>query len=81
MSLEVVWSPAAEAAFLRLPHWRDAERIARAVHELAATGRGNLRRRGTSETEFNLYVGSSCVRLSLDRASRRITVWHVFVLR
>jgi hypothetical protein len=81
MSLEVIWSPAGEAALLRLRSWRTAERVARAVYDLAATGQGRLRRRGTSLTEFSLYVGSCCVRLSLDRAARTITIWHVFELR
>ncbi len=81
MSLEVVWTPGAAEALRWLPHWRDAERAAKAVQELATTGRGNLRRRGTSKTEFALYVGSSCIRLSLDREAMQITVWHVFTLR
>jgi hypothetical protein len=81
MSLEVVWSPAAEAELRALPSWRMAERVARAVYELAATGRGELRRVGASRTEFALYVGPCCVRLSLDRDARQISVWHLFVLR
>jgi hypothetical protein len=81
MSLEVVWSAGAEAALLRMPSWRVAERTARAVYDLAATGRGDLRRIGASRTEFALYVGRCCVRLSLDRAAKQITVWHAFVLR
>ncbi len=81
MRLSVIWSPGGEAALLRLSDWRTAERVAHAVHELAATGQGRLRRRGTSRTEFALYVGSCCVRLSLDQAAGSITVWHVFELR
>jgi plasmid stabilization system protein ParE len=81
MSFEVVWSPAAEAALQRLPTWVAAERVARAVHALAATGKGDLRRRGTSTTEFALYVGPYCVRLSLDAPAKQIHVWTVFTLR
>ncbi len=81
MSLEVVWSPAAEAALQRLPSWRLAELVARAVHDLATTGRGDLRRVGTSQTEFSLHVGACVARLSLDRAERRLHVWTVFTLR
>jgi hypothetical protein len=81
MSFEVIWSPAAEAALLHFSNWRAAERTARAVYQLAQTGRGDLRRIGTSESEFNLYVGACCVRLSLERRARRILVWHAFVLR
>ncbi|MFT3769186.1 MAG: hypothetical protein QM820_27420 [Minicystis sp.] len=81
MSLEVVWSPAGEAALLRLPSWRLAARVARGVEDLARNGEGELRRVGASRTEFALYVGSCCVRLSFDQASRRIDIWHVFELR
>lgn len=66
---------------LRLPSWRLAARVARAISELAGTGRGDLRRIGESRTEFALYVESCCVRLSLDAEARRIDVWTVFVLR
>ena len=78
---EVIWTPAAETALLRMSDWNAMERAARAVHELSVTGRGNLRRRGTSQTDFSLYAGSTCIRLSTDRAEHRITIWWVFTLR
>ena len=78
MSLGVVWSPASEATLRSLTSWRAAERVARAVHELATTGRGDLHRIGTSRTEFALYVDGYCVRLSMDRATRCIHVWSLF---
>jgi hypothetical protein len=81
MSFEVIWSPAAEASLRSLPSWQMAARVARAVTELATTGRGDLRRIGTSRTEFAFYVSSCCVRLSLDRPAGQIQVWTVFALR
>ena len=51
------------------------------MNELAATGRGDLRRIGESRTEFAVYVESCCVRRSLDAARLRIDVWTVFLLR
>lgn len=78
MSFEVSWSLAAEAALRRIPSWRDAATVSQAVYQLAATGEGDLRRRGTSRTEFALYVGSHCVWLSFDRAARKIAVGMIF---
>jgi len=81
MILAVTWSPAATATLLKLSDWRMAAEADRAVQRLATTGRGDLRRMGASRTEYSLYVGGCCVRLSLDREAQRITVRYVFALR
>jgi hypothetical protein len=81
MSFVVVWSVAAEASLRHIPSWREAAAVSRGVYQLAATGKGDLRRRGTSRSEFALYVGSYCVWLSLDHERRQLAVGTVFTAR
>jgi putative component of toxin-antitoxin plasmid stabilization module len=56
MKFEVTSESSAEYALKNLRDRHASERIARAVHELSVRGVGDVRRRGTSQTEFTLHV-------------------------
>lgn len=77
MSLEIQWHPAAERRLLSLPR-ADAEKIDRAVQELATKGTGDLRRVNTETgLEYRLHASPHFVRVTIDRTSRTLHVWSI----
>ena len=56
MIWEVEWSAAAEEQLRGLRNWRDAERVAAAVHRFAATGTGRIEQVPNRPREFRLFV-------------------------
>lgn len=69
MSHRAEWQPAARRAFKKLPA-EVAERVARAVDELAATGRGDVKKlTDVRPPAYRLRVGEWRVTYSRDDAA------------
>ncbi len=75
---EVDWSAAATEQLRDLPNWRDAERIAMAVHRFAATGEGRIESVPHAMREFRLLLKPFELRCSFEPAIRAIRVWALY---
>jgi hypothetical protein len=76
----VEWSPRSERDLLTLPHWRDAERLAVAIHHYAATGVGELWR-VPNTSEYRITAGHCGARVSFDVKARVLYVWHAYAVK
>ena len=75
MSFTVQWEPSGEAALKRLPSWKEAARVSRAVLDLATTGVGTIER-GTGT--FRLIVTPYVVGFTIDPSAQTLLVWSVY---
>jgi hypothetical protein len=72
---EVEWSAAATEQLRELPDWREAERIAMALHRFAETGEGRIENVPHRAREFRLLLRPFELRCSFEPALRTIRVW------
>jgi hypothetical protein len=81
MIWEVEWSAAAEEQLLGLRRWRDAERVAVAVHRFAATGIGKIEQIPNRPREFRLFVEPFVLRCSFEPSVPSVRVWALYEKR
>lgn len=81
MIWEVEWSAAAEEQLLALHRWRDAERVAAAVHRFAATGIGKIEQIPNRPREFRLFVEPFVLRCSFEPGVPSVRVWALYEKR
>jgi len=80
VSWELCWSIPAERSLKQI-HWREATRVAAAVHRFAETGAGDIVRLRTDDAvTLRLRVWPYGVRFTLDRYGGVLTVWSVYPL-
>lgn len=80
MSWRLVWAETAEEALRRMP-WRDAARVDAALIQLAATGRGHLRRLPSDDAvTIRLTVPPYFARLIVDRRDKVFFVVAIYRL-
>jgi hypothetical protein len=78
MSWDVQWSFPAEQQLRSLRTWKNAERVASAVHGFAATGEGTVVKVPDRPGELRLLMPPFEVRFSLDVGNRVLHVWAVY---
>jgi mRNA interferase RelE/StbE len=76
VSWEVVWTAPAARDMRRLDR-EMTRRIYDAIHRLATTGDGDVRRLRQAEPEWRLRVGNWRVRFVYDYAARTISVLRI----
>ena len=76
MTYALTWHPAAERDLVNLPHWRTAEKIARAVATFAADGSGQVEHTGRPGL-YRLRAGGVVALFTIDVVAREIHVWRV----
>ena len=77
----VEWSAAAESQLRGLPHWRDAARVATAVHQFAGTGAGRIEMVPNRPREFRLIVDPFILRCSFEPSVPAVRVWALYQKR